>query len=44
MTTLAALVLQTSAITDTGFAGRACVKALRLLLEPEHVRVTLGET
>jgi hypothetical protein len=24
--------------------GRACAKALRLLLEAEHVRVTLGET
>ena len=24
--------------------GRACAKALRLLLETEHVRVTLGET
>jgi hypothetical protein len=24
--------------------GRACAKALRVLLEAEHVRVTLGET
>jgi hypothetical protein len=24
--------------------GRACAKALRLLLEAEHVRITLGET
>jgi hypothetical protein len=24
--------------------GRACAKALRMLLEAEHVRVTLGET
>lgn len=24
--------------------GRACAKALRALLEAEHVRVTLGET
>ena len=24
--------------------GRACAKALRLMLEAEHVRVTLGET
>jgi hypothetical protein len=32
-------------VLNSGSAiGRACAKALRLLLEAEHVRVTLGET
>jgi len=32
------------ALNGASSLGRACAKALRLLLEAEHVRVTLGET
>lgn len=31
-------------LNSASVLGRACAKALRLLLEAEHVRVTLGET
>ena len=31
-------------LNGTSALGRACAKALRVLLEAEHVRVTLGET
>jgi hypothetical protein len=31
-------------LNDASTLGRACAKALRVLLEAEHVRVTLGET
>jgi hypothetical protein len=31
-------------LNGTSAIGRACAKALRMLLEAEHVRVTLGET